>query len=221
MAKAPVNPFAAAAAGASAPKPPAGKKTADFVLVKDPEVAAAIDSFCEADAKAKQFESDKDVAKGVAVPFCRTEFLKRFAEAGRQPENSIKFRTEASNSVTFVVQDRGEKYEVSAEQLETLRAILGDEKVEKVLLRDMTFSFDNSILNRPGVMEALGAKIGELVTDGVLSEAESAALLVANSRTTVRKGTLGDLARLCENNPDTMESLLAALGSHATAYIKS
>jgi hypothetical protein len=214
------NPFAAAAAKSAKPAAPNGKKKNDYILVEDAEVATAIDDFVAAHESEKQAKADKEVAAGVAEPHCRTEFLRMFAEAGRQPESSPKFRTPAGNTVTFVVQDRGERYEVSEEQLQTLSTLLGEEKTEQVLLRGTTFSFNNDILNKPGVMEALGAKIGSLVSEGVLTEHEATALLEAKPRTTIRKGTLADLAKLCGNNPDQMEAVLSALGSHCSSYIK-
>lgn len=218
MAKA--NPFAAAAAKAgSAPAKASTKKEKNIFIVEDPEVAKAIDDFCEAADKVKSFEADKEVAKGSAEPFCRTEFIKQFASDGRQPE-TIKFRTPKGNTVTFVVQDRGERYEVSEEQMSTIKALIGEEKTEALLLRDMTFSFDNNILNKEGVMDKLGEKIAQLVAEKVLTEDEAAALLVAKSRTTVKKGTVEDLARICGSDCDTMEALLSALGSHASSYIK-
>lgn len=216
------NPFAAAASKASKPATKGGKKKNDnIVQVEDQEVADAIDEFVEANSRKKQAEADQEVAKSVAVPYCRSEFLKQFAEQGRKPDNSPKFRTPEGNTVTFVTQDRGERYNVSDEQMETLQALLGEEKIEQIIIRDMTFKFNNDILNKDGVMDALGAKIGELVADGVITENEAGALLQADPRTTVRKGALDDLARLCDNDPDQMESVMAALGSHVSNYIKA
>jgi len=214
------NPFAAAVAKSSTPKPTNGKKVQNIVQVEDEEVATAIDEFVEASDREKQAKADKEIAKGVAAPFCRGEFVRQFAEAGRKP-NTIKFRTPTGNTVTLVIQDRGERYNVSDEQYETIKAIIGEEGLKQILLSDMTFSFNNDILNKDGVMDALGAKIGELVQDGVITETEAGSLLEATPRTTIRKGTLDDLSKLCNGDPDQMEALLDALGSHCSSYIKS
>lgn len=214
------NPFGAAAAkAASAPKAKA-KKTEDIFTVTDPNIVKAIEAFVKASAEVKKYESDKEVCKGQAEPFCRGEFIKTFAEEGRQPE-TIKFRTPGGSQVTFVVQDRGEKYTVSDEQLSTITAIIGEEKAGKVVLRDLTFEFNNEVLNKDGVMDALGKKIEEMVKAKVLTPKEAEDLLVAKPRTTVKKGTLEDLARLCDNDVDKMEGLMAALGSHVVSYMKS
>ena len=210
---------AAAKAGATA-SDTKGKKKQNIFPVEDPEVAQAIDDFVHAHDEMKRAEADKEVASGVAKPFCRAEFLKQFAEAGRKPE-TIKFRTPEGNTVTFVVQDRGERYSVSEEQMETIKTLIGRKKTKQIIVEDMTFSFNNVVLSKAGVMNALGDKITELVAEEVLTEDEAANLLVATERTTVRKGVLDDLADLCGNDTDTMEALMDALGSHQSHYIKA
>lgn len=218
------NPFQAAAARAGGPKPAAAKKQRDIVPIEDEAISTAIIEFCEADSREKQAKADKEIAKGTALPFCRDHFLRQFAEDGRQPE-TMKFRAvkegEGNGStVSLIFQDRGQQYPVSAEQLETLRAMLGD-KLDKIIVNDTTFEFDNDILNKPGVTEAVGGKLASLVADGVLTDAECGRLLVATPRTTVRKGVLADLARLCDNDPDKMTNLLGALGSHISCFFRT
>lgn len=215
-----VNPFAAAAAKSGGTVTKATKKKGDVVVVEDEAVATSINEFVAADAKVKQAKADQEVAKGVVTPFCREEFLRRFASDGRIPE-TLKFRTKDGNQVTFVVQDRGELYGASDEQVQLLTGLLGEERAEKVILRDMTFEFNNEILNKPGVMEALGAAISAMAESGTITQTEAGNLLVAKSRTTVRKGTLEDLARLCNSDPDVMAQLMEGLGSHTVAYIKA
>ena len=73
----------------------------------------------------------------------------------------------------------------------------------------------------PSDAEELGKKIEEMVKAKVLTPKEAEDLLVAKPRTTVKKGTLEDLARLCDNDVDKMEGLMAALGSHVVSYMKS
>ena len=284
------NAFTAAAASAgTAPKTSAKKSDGLVVVVGEVvdgqlagdlvEVAEAIDEFVAADGREKVAKAEKGMAKSTALPHCLTEFLETFAKAGRAPEKSIKFRTpeikdedgkviKKASQVTLVIQDRGEQYVVSDEQMETLIALVGEETTDKIVKHDMTFKFNNEILNKDGIMLALGAKIQSLVTgdlaaqalkellaacktlpaalktemsaalkkanefmaaakeaeqsfESLLTAEESAALLIATPRTTVRKGVVADLARLCKNDPELMWNLLEAMGSHSTQYVKA
>jgi hypothetical protein len=215
------NPFAAAAAkAAAAPQGPKGKKESNIVIVTEPDVATAMDEFVEADGREKQAKADKEVAKSVASPFCIQEFIKQFSAAGRKPE-TLKFRTQEGNGVTLVVQDRGERYKVSPEQHETLRALLGDEAVENIVVETTTFSFNNEVLAKPGVMDAFAATVTKLVEAGVLTSSEAENVLTAEQLITIRKGALDDLARLCDKDSEKMATVLDALGSHCSAYIKA
>jgi len=213
------NAFTAAAAKAPAGAASKSKKSQNIVEVRDDEVGAAIDELVAAHGRIKAAETDKSIASSTALPHCLEKFLADFAAAQRKP-STMKFRSEKGNTVTLVVQDRGERYDVSEEQHATILAILGKKKTEDIILRDMTFSFNNAILNKPGVMDALGEKIGELVASGILTGDEAGSLLEANHRMTVRKGVVDDLGKLCDNDPDQMKTLLEALGSHSSAYVK-
>jgi hypothetical protein len=234
----PANAFAAAAAKASSPAASGKKKDQNIVLLdaeENPDVIVAIDDFVEADAREKQAKSDKELHKGIAKPHCLETFLAAFAAKGKQP-STTKFRTptvidpedpegkkvlSGGNTVTFVVQDRGELYKASPEQVETLTALLGEDKTAEIITEVTTFAFDPDILEKPGVMDKLGHAISELVTSGTISEADGGNLLVANSRTSVRKGVVEDLAQLCDKDADLMGQVLAALGSHSTQFIKA
>jgi hypothetical protein len=231
------NAFTKAASKAKAPTGGGGTKKDQNIIVLDaeqhPDVVAAIDEFVEADAREKQAKSDKGVAKGTATPHCVTQFLNDFARTGKKP-STIKFRTPivetkvegetvrtGGNTVTLVIQDRGELYKASPEQVETIAAIVGEDKVEAIVKEDTTFSFDNDILEKPGVMDKLGHAIAELVTSGTISETDGENILVATPRTTIRKGVVDDLAQLCGKDPILMEQLLAAVGSHSSQFIKA
>jgi len=217
------NAFAQAAANAAAPAPTGKKKDQNIVILDaedHPDVITAIDEFIEADGREKQAKSDKEVSKGVAVPHCLQTFLEQYAAKGKQPPTT-KFRTPGGNQVTFVIQDRGEIYAAKPEQVETITAIVGEAKAATIILTDTKFSFNNAILNKPGVMDKLGHAIAELVTSGTITEADGDNILVAEARTTVRKGVVEELATICENDQGMMEQLLAALGSHSTQYIKA
>ena len=213
------NPFAAAAKKADAPIEP-GKKKQNIFKVQEPEVNSAIAEFIEASGAEKQAKADKEMAAATVKPFCRREWLSQFAVTGRKPD-TLKFRTDDDEMVTFIVQDRGERYGVSDGQMETLKALLGPKKLKGIVVDEMVFKFNNEILNKPGVMNALGAKIAQLVKDDSLSEAEAADLLVAEPRTTVLKGSLDSLSDLCGGDVDKMEAVMEALGSHVSHYIKA
>ena len=188
-----VNAFATAAANAGTAPKTTGKKSDGLVVVvgevidgklggADQEVAEAIDEFVSADGREKTAKAEKGMAKSTALPHCLTNFLETFAKAGRCPEKSIKFRTpeikdgegkviKKASQVTLVIQDRGEQYVVSDEQMQTLIALVGEETTDEIVKHDMTFEFNNDVLNKDGIMPALGAKIQSLVTGDLAAKA--------------------------------------------------
>ncbi len=215
------NPFEAAAAKASKPGSKKKKKNDNIMVVRDSDVVEAINRFVQAHAAMKQAESEKEVASAEVTPYCRAEWLRQCAELGRPPESSPKFSTPDGSTVTFIAQDRGGRYEVSQEQMDTFIALLGEKKAKQIVEQQTIFKFNSDVLAKDGVMAALGAKISELVEEGVLTSEEAGELLEAEAKSTVRKGTLADLAKLCDSDPDQMDAVLGALGSHASNYIKA
>jgi hypothetical protein len=217
------NPFDKAAKKAQAngnggSKP---KKEQNIIEVKDETISTAIDEFIEADDREKLAKADKDVAKAQVLPTCLEDYFQKFAQDKRKP-STMKFRSQTGKTVSLVIQDRGERNKVSEEQEQTLVSILGKKKAESLILRDMLYSFNNEILNRPGVMEAIGQCLDQLVKDGTLTQDEQDQLIEADSRVTIRKGVVDDLADLCKD-ANAMEQLHDALNSpcHMSSYIKA
>lgn len=215
-----VNPFAAAQAKAAVPGTPKAKQSEKNVVVPDdPEVRRAIDDFVMARAARKQAEALEASAKGVATPFAEDVYFRRFASDGSKPETMVfKGNKEA---VKLVITDRGEdeRYFITDAQLSILVELLGEEAVNECLMDYTKFSFDPTILAKPGVMDQLGACIKAMQDSGTLSPEEAGSLLTAKQVRTSKKGTIAKLAKLCGDDPEKMNQVFKALGSSASAYI--
>jgi len=194
------------------------KKVKNITEVTDPEIATAIKEFVDADKREKLAKSDKEMAKGQVLPYCTDEWIEKFAGDGKQPE-TMKFRAEEA-TVSFIVSDKGEAYKLSDEQKETLTQLLGEDKVEGLVREVMDFKFNSSILEKEGVMDAVGEALDGLVKQGKMSQADCDALIEAVPKTTVRKGIPEDLAKLCDNDPVLMAQVSEALGSHMVTYVR-
>lgn len=210
------NRFAKAAAKAEvAPK---GKKDEALILTPpDDQIREAIDAYVAAKDKMKEAEGEKQVANDTCLPWIKGEWLKTYATNGRPPEK-IKVKG-MKETVNLITQDRGGRYNVSDEQLETLKTILGPEKAEGIISEFTEFSIDSDLLNRPGVADVLSGAIDKLVSTKVLTQEEADKLLVAKARRVIKSGTYDSMAALCNNNPDMMTLLTEALGSNVVVYI--
>lgn len=211
------NRFAKAAATTTVA---AGKKKdeRELIVPPDPTVRKAIDDFVAAKQKMKDGESEKKVADAVASPYYRKEFIGRFAAAGVQPEK-LFFKGE-QQEVQLISQDRGGVTDVSDEQLQTLKTLLGEKKAEGLIEEFTQFSLDEDILNLPGVADILSGAIDQLVSKKVLSQEQADKLLVPKARRIVKKGTVDRLAQICDSDAELMGAVTDALGSNFTIYIK-
>jgi len=211
-----IDPFAAAQKTEQSTN---GKNKTDkpVIDVDDTQVGQAIDQFISACSKLKVAEAEKKAAESIVRPSLRRKFLEIFAAATIRPR-ALKFRNPASGAtVTLVAQDRGSK--LNDEQIAHLKSILGD-RVEEVVEHQRRFIFNNEVLSKPGVRDAVAEAIGELVKKGRLSAEDASNLLTVEETTVLRKGTLDKLAKLCESDPDRMEAVMDSVGSGLTTYVK-
>lgn len=213
------NLFAKAKAAAEQPETKKGKKE-NIVTVEDVEVGKAIVEFCKAAADVKQAEADKKLASGIAEPHCLKLYIQAFAATGRKPETTKYRDPESGKQVTLILQDRSGTAQTSTEQIETLKTLLGEKKAASLLQEDTVFSFNNSLLEKDGVADAIQAAVDKMVKDKILTSAERDQIIKATPRTIIRKGVLEDLADIANKDPDTMEAVIEALGSNTTHYIK-
>jgi len=209
------NPFASAVENANKTEPGTKKKKGETIIVDDEAVASAIDDYQNSKAAEKEAKASKEAAASTITPMARSEFITRFAEDGQKPE-TMKFRGN-KHTVQFIVQDRSGKYAVNAETEEMLRQLIG-EKADSILEEQTTFSFDTSVLQKPGVMEKLGVAMQSLVEDETLTKEELSKLLVATPKTVVKEGILDRVGKLCDFDAELMENVLVTLGSNVTMY---
>lgn len=213
------NPFAVAQKNASIgikskPQDP------NVIDPEDPEIKNSIDQFIKAKTQEKEAKAAKEVAASSVKVFAKDVFFGIFAKDGAKPEKNLTINGN-KGSIKFIVQDRGndERYYIADEQLIILRQLLG-QALEDDLVEYTKFSFDPTILNKPGVMDAFGACIANMVESDVLSQNDANSLLSAREVRTVKKGTVAKLAKLCGNKKELMEQVFQCLGSTVSAYIR-
>lgn len=212
------NAFAKAAAKAAVPQPK-GKEDATIFTPTDDTILTSVDEFIDAKERAKKAESDQLVAQNEVMPWARKEYYKLFSKKGVTPEK-MSILGKSGKMVKLIFQDRSGKYDISPETLETLKTLLGVEKAEALVEETTDYSFDNAILYKDGVMDALGEAINGLVEKGLITAAESENILKAKPRRVVKKGVLDRLPDLCDNDSEQMQSVAEALGSNIVNYIQ-
>jgi hypothetical protein len=184
----------------------------------DPEVRKAIDDFAAAVDAMKVAEAKKATHSGIAMPAIFDEFIQRWAKDGVMPEN-VKAKGNAV-TIAFIVQDRGGLYNVGPEQEALLRKILGN-AVDDMISETTTYTINQDILNKPGVVEALSEAITTLVTKNILTQAECDSLLKADTKRTIKKGMLPRIHTICGGVVETMRQVSDVLGTTITRYLKA
>ncbi len=210
------NLFSKAAAKAVVKEPSSSSNHQTFPAT-DKQVAAAIDALEKAKKDEKKAQGDKKTAKAVAEPWVRRLWFKIFCDSGRFPDTFIVKGT--TSELMWIAQNRAGVNDVSNEQLELLKNLLGEKRAEQAISEFTEFSLSNEILNLDGVADALSKAI-EKIPNNILNAEQKEALLVGKARRILKDNIIDDLAQLTSNDPEQMEQVADALGSNLTMYLK-
>ncbi|MFW6121022.1 MAG: hypothetical protein ACOC80_09025 [Petrotogales bacterium] len=207
------NPFAKS-------KKKSTKKTKkDEVIIKVPkDLEEDFHDWMQAKAEEKEAKARKTIASGELKPFAIKEYSKIFAKQGSMP-GSIKIGSDGK-SATFVVQNKCGNYELSEEQEEMLRNLLGDDVVDEAIDDKTTYSFNSEILEKDGVMDFLVRAINKLVEADILTEEEAEEIVEVNEKHTLKKTTMTMLAQYCDSDQEKIEEAMIALDKHCNSYLK-
>lgn len=221
------NPFAAAVA-----KEPAKPKKAEKGTILElpihwdseqktmtPEskkAHVALANFVAAKAELKAAEGKVQLAKGIVGPVALKLYAKNWATRRSMPETPVSITNESGESATYVVQDRTGQIRFSEEQQIALGEIIGPEAVAESIVRAQSFSFNQEVLDQPGVMEKLIAAIG----NAGLEPEQAANLVVASTVTRLKPGVVENLSGLCKHDPVMLEAAIEAVGTCLTSYLK-
>lgn len=209
----------------TADKPVVKKGTRWLANTDDTQaVSHAVSEMVKLSAEQKATEAKISLHKDTVKGYAFDKFIQQFAGDGVLPPTPMTVQNSAGHSVTYVVQDRGGQYKVTEEQQEALGDILGPDAVKGLLYEETTYSFSRVLLMNPDVMDAIDKALesakNKLVRAGTLSEEEASELIVAESKTSFRPGTLERLATICGQDTVKMSAFLDAAGSSFTRYVK-
>jgi hypothetical protein len=211
--------FAKVAANAQATSSKS-KKDDDLVLENAPDhIKAKVDLFVTKKKEAKAAGDEaKKINDQILNEWLWPEYVGMFIKDRVQPEH-VKIKG-VNTTVGLIVQDRSGNYNVKDDQLDIMIGILG-EKRAKSLVHDWTdYSFNNELLNKPGVIEILEKAMKEMVETKVLTQDEVDKLLVGEYRRTFKPGVLARLPELSEGDQEQALTVIDGLKTNVVKYLQ-
>lgn len=188
-----VNLFAKPAAPAAS-KPKKAKDRGEVIV---PGIADAIARYDALKEIIKNAEAEKEILDGQLKEIGKDKFLELYEQEGYRPKNFNL--ADGDEKILYVMSDnyRGSRYGVSAEKAAML------EPYDDILESETTYTMNNDVLNKPGVGEAISRMI---MQSKVLSDEDKSALIIATTKTVVKKGTIDRLLQY--DNPAMIFDLI-------------
>jgi hypothetical protein len=191
---------------------------------EDQKISDSIKELAKINADSKALEAKKRVHAAVVLGYAERNFISDFSDQGVLPDTPMKVVNADGDSVTYVVQDRSGQYALKPEQIEALKAVLGEEVAESLIYTEHQFSFSRSVMAIPGVAEAvekaLESAIKKLVRDQVIDAEAADALIELNEKTALKPNTLDRASMLVGGDKTRLKMLLDAMASSCCRYIK-
>lgn len=182
-----------ATAKQNAPEKKSSKKEKESVQVKG--LAKSLARYDELKESIKNSEAEMEVLAGTIKQVGKEKFLELYETRNRKPESF--HLADGDHKVLYIVQDayKGDRSGMSAEKIALF------EDFDDVLETNTTYSFNPDVLNR------VGDKISQIIMSSkLISDEDKANLIVATSKTTIKKGTIEKL--MDYDNPTMMFELI-------------
>lgn len=182
-----------ATAKQNAPEKKSAKKEKESVQVKG--LAKSLARYDELKEAIKNSEAEMEVLAGTIKQVGKEKFLELYETRNRKPESF--HLADGDHKVLYIVQDayKGDRSGMSAEKVALF------EDFDDVLETNTTYSFNPDVLNR------VGDKISQIIMGSkLISDEDKANLIVATSKTTIKKGTIEKL--MDYDNPTMMFELI-------------
>lgn len=182
-----------ATAKQNAPEKKSAKKEKESVQVKG--LAKSLARYDELKEAIKNSEAEMEVLAGTIKQAGKEKFLELYETRNRKPESF--HLADGDHKVLYIVQDayKGDRSGMSAEKIALF------EDFDDVLETNTTYSFNPDVLNR------VGDKISQIIMSSkLISDEDKANLIVATSKTTIKKGTIEKL--MDYDNPTMMFELI-------------
>lgn len=187
-----------AVAKQNAPEKKSSKKEKESVQVKGIEKSLA--RYDELKELIKNSEAEMEVLAGTLKQVGKEKFLELYENRKRKPESFNL--ADGDHKVLYIVQDayKGDRSGMSEEKISLF------EDYQEVLETNVTYSFNPDVLNR------VGDKISQIIMSSkLISDEDKSNLIVASSKTTIKKGTIEKL--LDYDNPTMMFELIEPIVS--------
>lgn len=198
------------------------KKKNTWLVVKD-KLVEAIRGFKAANVEADAAKAKLTPFKETLTVFAKEHFIDECVKDSAVPELPVSIQTDAGEAVTFVVQNRTESTAVTDEQVSRLRALVGDDVADSLLVTNTVFSFNPFILEnkrcRTAVDSLLTAMEQKLHDDGKLPLDQT--VIIANKKRIFTKAILDRMVEVCDDDPAKMAEFIDIVGSSVTMFVQN
>lgn len=184
--------------------------------------------------KAKLTEIEENLAgpKKAVLDYASGLYAEALATRPGRPATPMRVQNDREASVTYVLQDKSTGVALSAQQLEDLAKIVGQDELDGAIERFKVIAFNPEVLAQPAankrgpkstvqqvVAEALTAALNGLVAKGVLTTAQVDELLIVEEKTVLRPGLLERLGQLCGGSRIRIQAVIEGLPQAFVRYI--
>jgi len=180
------------------PEKKSNRKEKESVQVQG--IAKSLARYDELKELIKTSEAEMEVLAGTLKQVGKEKFLELYVNRKRKPESFNL--ADGDQKLLYIVQDayKGDRSGMSDEKLSLF------EDYKEVLETNITYTFNPDVLNR------VGDKISQIImTSKLISDDDKNNLIVATSKTTVKKGTIDKL--LDFDNPAMMFEIIEPIVS--------
>lgn len=171
----------------NAPEKKSAKKEKESVQVKG--LAKSISRYDSLKEQIKNCEAEMEVIAGTIKQAGKEKFLEIYQNRGRKPESFNL--ADGEEKVLYIVQDayKGDRSGMNEEKIALF------ENFPEVLETSVTYTFNPDVLNR------VGDKINQiLLSSKLISDEDKKNLVIATTKTTIKKGTIERLMEFEDAN---------------------
>jgi len=186
---------------------------------------SAIHEIVTLHADVKAITAKQNIYKSQVKKHAEDCYLRAYADRGVAPDSPMQLVNNDGEKVIYVVQERCAQSKVKDEQVEQLDLLLGEDAAKAILFENSVFKFNNTLLAKAGVMDAVGSALESafegLVESGCLTAAEASNVLEVDEFVAFKPGTTNRLADVCGRDTQKMKNLLDVMGSASVRYVKA
>lgn len=193
------------------------------------EAEEALLEFVEAKTKAAELELKAGIASAIVKRFAEDRWLKLFTDRGVLPSSPFKLISPAGKSVSFVVTDKTEGYELKPEAGADLEALLGADLADDLVTDCDELFIDREIMDQSSPR---GVKVGVVLcshipafmdwmsVQGHLTPEQAGGAFRQRCVKRLAPGLVGKLPEVARKAKVRITDVLGIIGSAVTRYLK-